>query len=87
MDKPINFEEKKQDILNALNTNMPADMKTAEPDGFTLIEGFVSQPINKAISGAFIIGGPSIPMVAVVGNTTGRMYYFALKKLLPDLQF
>ena len=40
----------------------------------------------KELTGAFVIGGPTIPMIAVVGNNSGRIYFFALKALLPDIE-
>ena len=82
----INFEDYKQRITDAIQTKL-RDVPIHGENGFTLVEGFIMQPINKELSGNMIIGGPTIPLVAVVGNTSGRMYYFAVKALLPDLKF
>jgi len=38
------------------------------------------------MGGAFVIGGPTVPAVAVVGKSTGLIYTFALKVLIPDIQ-
>ena len=83
---PIKFEEYKQRITNAIQTKLQASPIQGE-NGFTLVDGFIMQPINNELSGVFILGGPLIPLVAVIGNTSGRMYYFAVKALLPDLNF
>ena len=82
----IRFEEYKQQITGAIQEKLRAVPITGE-NGFTLVEGFIMQPLNKEISGSIIIGGPTIPLVAIVGNTSGRMYYFALKALIPNVDF
>jgi hypothetical protein len=43
------------------------------------------QSIQDELGGIYI-GGKSIPVVMVVGNSTGRVYQFALKALLPEVQ-
>lgn len=80
--QPINFLDYRQRILDALNTRADA-LGINEPT--TLIDGFISQPLQSELTGAFVIGGPTIPMIAVVGQTSGKIYYFALKALLPDI--
>ena len=77
------FQELRDQIMQALPSAFLAIQHNE--NGFTLVEGFVSLPIQKNL-GTYNIGGQSIPMVAVVGNTSGKMYFFALKKLIPDLQ-
>ncbi len=46
----------------------------------------MSLPLQSEITGNITIGGPFIPMVGVVGKTSGRIYTYALKILLPDIQ-
>ena len=82
----IKFEENKDKIKKAIGEKLKNSPVPGEA-GFTLIEGFFNQPFQKELTGSFMIGGPTLPMVALVGNTTGRVYYFALKALLPDLKF
>lgn len=54
----------------------------------TLLDGFFSQQVQFELSNNIIIGGsPTIPMIAVVGINSGRVYYFAIKALLPDFDF
>jgi hypothetical protein len=43
-------------------------------------------PLQGTISNNTILGGPSIPTIGIVGNTSGRIYTFALKAILPDIQ-
>lgn len=81
---PIKFPEYKQKIIDALNVRMP-QLGIHEP--ITLVDGFVNQPLQNEFTGGLFIGGPAIPMIAVVGNNSGRIYYFALKALIPDINF
>ena len=79
----IKFSEYKSQIIKSLN-DKKIDLNITEPA--TLVDGFFNQPIQNEISGSFIIGGPTIPMIMVVGKKSGRIYYFALKAILPDLK-
>jgi hypothetical protein len=79
--EPIKFSDYKQKIIEALNKK-GASLGVNEP--VTLVDGFINQPIQNEISGSFVIGGPTIPMIMIVGKSSGRIYLFALKALLPD---
>jgi hypothetical protein len=82
----IKFEEYKQRITDAVQLKLRAVPITGE-NGFTLVDGFIMQPLSNEVSGNVIIGGPTIPLIVIVGNTSGRMYYFALKALnIPGLE-
>jgi hypothetical protein len=81
MEKLI-FTEYKQKIIAAINAK--GNLGIAEP--VTLIDGFVNQPIQSELSGAFIVGGPAIPMIMLLGINSGRVYYFALKAILPEVK-
>ena len=77
------FEELKPRIQKAIEAKLKGSPIAGEDD-FILVDGFFMLGFQKEISGSFVIGGPSVPAVAIVGKTTGRIYYFALKVLLPD---
>lgn len=81
--KSLKFTDYKDQIIKALN-DKGVSLGIQEP--VTLIDGFINQPMYKELTGAFVIGGPTIPMIAVVGNNSGRIYFFALKALLPDIK-
>jgi hypothetical protein len=51
-----------------------------------LLDGFINMPLQKEMGGAFVIGGPTVPAVAVVGKSTGIVHTFALKVLIPNIQ-
>lgn len=82
--KVVKFSEYKSEITKTIHEKLQLSPIPNE-NGFTLIEGFIMQPLSNEISGSFVLGGPTIPLVAVVGNTSGRIYYFALKALIPDI--
>jgi len=82
---PINFNSIKNELQNALQERIRLTHLVGETAGFTLVEGFLNSPLQTEISGSLVIGGPNIPMVAIVGNSSGRMYFFALKAVLPNL--
>lgn len=84
---PIKFEDYKELITDTIQAKLQTGLIAGE-DGFTLVKGFIMQPLSplsKEVSGNLEIDESTIPLVAMVGNTSGRMYYFALKALLPDL--
>lgn len=85
--KKVTFESIKQEIQNALSQKLKGVPFAGETTGFTLVDGFINAPLQQEIGGSLVIGGPAVPMVAIVGNSTGRIYYFALKALLPKLNF
>lgn len=78
------FKKHKSDIEKAINKKL-ADGILSDKKGFTLIEGFINMPLQDQLGG-MVLGGPSIPTVAIVGNDSGLIYTFALKALLPNIQ-
>lgn len=85
--QPINFHDYKKEIEEGLSERLEGVTFPGETDGFTIIEGFFNAPIQNQLDGNVTIGGPSLPMIAAVGNRTGRVYYFALKVIAPNINF
>lgn len=83
--EPIKFSDIKEKIQAALEKKLKQSIIPNE-DGFTLIEGFMSWNLQPEISNKVVIGGPNVPVVGVLGNTSGRIYTFALKAILPDIK-
>ncbi len=77
----IDFLEYKEKIISALNNNSAA---LGINESVTLLDGFLNLSTQKQLPG-IVIGGPSIPAVVLVGNS-GRIYIFALKALIKDLE-
>jgi hypothetical protein len=82
----LNFEEYKPQIKNAIQKRIKTKA-IADPSGFLLIDGFINMSFQQEIGSTFPIGGKTIPAVAVVGKSTGLIHTFALKVLLPNIQF
>jgi len=83
--KKIKFIEIKPKLIEALNDKLKTNQLHLQ-EKVNIIDGFVNQPLSMELSGAFVIGGPAVPMIMLVGAESGRIYYFALKAILPDVQ-
>jgi len=82
--KIIKFNDIKNDLVVSLNEKLRGN-KLHLPEKVTIIDGFVNQPLSMELSGSFVIGGPAIPMIMLIGDESGRIYYFALKAILPNI--
>ena len=80
--KIINFEDIKDRIVLELEKRSEK-LQISEP--VTLVDGFLNEPFSKELSNSFVVGGPTIPMVMLVGNESGKIYFFALKALIKDI--
>lgn len=78
----LKFTDYRNKILTAINSKSWVHW-IQEPT--TLIDGFINQPIYNELTWDFIVGWSTLPMVAVVWNNSGRIYFFALKLLIPDI--
>jgi hypothetical protein len=83
--KVYTFAELAPQIQTALNAKVMQGL-LGRDTGLTLIEGFVSTPIQANVGGSYQIGGPAVPMVAAVGNITNQVYYFPIKLLVPSVE-
>jgi hypothetical protein len=82
--KLLKFDDDiKQKIVGELKKRAE---KLGISESVTIVDGFVDQPFTKELSDNFIIGGPTIPMIMLLGNESCRVYHFALKALLKDLE-
>lgn len=82
----ITFNAYKDRIAKAIDEKLKGSPLKKDEGELSLVNGFFMQPIQNEIAGKLIIGGPTVPTVAVVGAKTGRLYYFPLKVLLPDIE-
>jgi len=73
------FSDYKEAIVKAINER---DHGIQEP--IVLIEAFVNQDV-QFLNESQIISMKYIPTVLFIGENTGRMYFFALNHLLPNL--
>lgn len=82
----IKFEDYRERVTKKISENTLVKNIIVDPDGFTLLDGFFNIPFQPVLNGSINLGGPTIPAVAIVGNSTGLIHYFALKALLPDIE-
>lgn len=79
--KIIKFEEIRKEIVSALE-----ERKISINESVTLLDGFVNEPFGKELSDSIVLGGPTIPMVMLIGNESGQVYFFALKAILKNIE-
>jgi len=82
---PVIFDTYKKEIEDAINVRIKSGL-IKDPNGFILLDGFFNMTHNKKIDNSIIVGGPTVPCVSVVGKSTGLIYTFALKVLVPSIQ-
>lgn len=76
-EKLIRFEDVREKIILGLKSHK---IDIEEP--VILIDGFLNQPFNMELTNAIMIGGPTIPMIMLLGKESGRIYLFALKAII-----
>jgi hypothetical protein len=79
----IEFENIKLELISAIEKRLIVENRV--PDDFTLLESFFNHPIQNELSEQIILGAPTIPMIALIKKTSGQIYFYALKALLPNL--
>lgn len=84
--KEIKFEDYKARITDKITQNVLSKNIIIDPEGFILFDGFFNIPFQPILNGSINLGGPTIPAVAIIGNSTGLIHYFALKALVPDIE-
>lgn len=72
-----------EEQLCKLILEMPDACFPGEDDGFILVDGICNLPLDNTIGTT--ICDRLVPAVTIVGNTSGRMYFISLKKIMPDL--
>lgn len=78
----FDFNKNKDRIEKAINKQIQrAGIK--DPEGFTLLEGIVIPRITPLLEDIVPVDGRLFPQVAIIGNSTGVVYYFYLDKLFP----
>jgi hypothetical protein len=81
--KTLQFSAIKGRIIEALE-NKKEELGINE--SVSILDGFVNQTFTTELTSDYVIGGPRVPIVMLIGNKTGRVYYFALKAILTDLE-
>lgn len=76
----VKFIDVKYKIIEAIK-NRSVD-KLGINESVTLFEGFINSPYQTTIESCDFLGGPFVPMVLLVGEETGRLYFFAYHALV-----
>lgn len=78
----IKFDDIKQEIITKLQERNPnLKCPLCEKGEMVLADGFISHPINKELSGSLIIGGPTVPTIAVICKNCSYMMQFSIGAL------
>lgn len=80
--KQFDFAENRDEILKRVNLRLK-QLNLTDPDGFTLLEGFVAPIIHSQVEDVMDLRGRLLPQVAVIGKKTGVVHYFYLDNLFP----
>lgn len=76
------FDKLKSKIIEKLNEKKGV-LWVDEP--LTLIDWFFNTMIQNELWWGIRIWGPTVPMIWLVWQKSGRVYFFALKALLPNI--
>lgn len=82
----MKFEDIKEDLIIALEEKIK-ESNTIASNGFTLIDGFAFLNTTNDLKFIDLKYSPKIPIVGIVCNQTGKIHTFALKVVLPNLEF
>ena len=76
----LEFNSIKDDLMRILSEKQLGIQEPCE-----LFQGLFDTVYCRETRKSFPIGGPTVPMVCLIGEKTGRIYWFALGKLMPEL--
>lgn len=78
--KIIQWDDIKNDVLQVLKKQSGL----TEPN-ITMVDGIISSQFLTEMNNSPMLGGPTIPMVAVINDDSGQLYFYALKALIKEL--
>lgn len=77
------FKKYQDKILAAVQKLEDSKYFDAQDKNLTLVNAFVPIPVQGSLG--FRVLEANLPSIAVISEDTGRIYYFALKVLVPDV--
>jgi len=83
--EPIIYKDHEQAILVAIRAMLKEKPLERENNEFNVVSGFFNQPLQSQLDGWVYRPSRTTPMVALVGEKTGQVYFYALTSLLPDI--
>lgn len=82
MSKVVEFASEKQKIIDVIEKRKDVLEKLGINEPVSLIDGFITQTLSMKLSTELYVGESVIPMIILLGKSTGRIYFFALKALI-----
>ena len=76
------FKDYKEELTQKINDKK---RKKGIDEELVLMEGFVQHVFSPHLTGSIHLTGKYVPIVMAVGRESGRVYYFALKVLIPNI--
>lgn len=78
----LKFDDIKQKIVEELNKRVPnLKCPICDKGDMILADGFISHQLNKELSGNLVLGGPSLPTVAIICKFCGLTLEFSVGAL------
>ena len=74
-------QELKDKVVSRLNEKGLRECPMCHSNQFTIVDGFQQLMVNKELTSAFVVGGPIIPVVAIVCNNCGFLSQHAVGAL------
>lgn len=84
-----------EDVIEILKDKLSSKLKILNlKEEIILLEGFMHHPyttelpnalfITKATDNIFFMNGPTIPLIACIGEQTGMLYFFSYRQLMEE---
>jgi len=83
------FKSLEPDIKTAIDAVITKEGFPVDPAGYTLMQGFTHQFLQDTTGPGVgvALSGSMMPIVAIVGNSSGQVFYFNVIFLLPKVKF
>ena len=75
----LKFDDVKTQVISELNKRVPNLVCPICKSGqMVLADGFISHQINKELTNSFLIGGSTVPVVAIICKNCGHVMEFSV---------
>lgn len=78
----IQFKDVKTKIINSIENRANKIREWGIKEPLSLIDGFVQLQLANKLDEKFYDSGKCVPVIQLLGEETGQIYYFALKALI-----
>jgi len=81
--KIFDYAQNEDKIRKALNKKISDDKTLNDPEGYTILEGFITPTVNIVIKEGMPVSGPAFPMILIVGNSDSKVTMYSVASLFP----